>query len=529
MSLRVRLAVITAVVALSVWMIHPPGDRLQLGLDLRGGVQLILHVQTEDALRLETARAAERLRVALAAYHATFSRVEVRSPHEFVVEGLTREADLRPVATEIDPRFDRTHAPGRAVFRVKPDAEARIRDETVESALRTIERRVNALGVTEPVVARYSDRDDLLVELPGMSDLERARKIISTTAQVALTLAERGPFSTREAAIAAYGSAFPSDLEVLPGPSGGAEPQDAYWVLQRSPAATGTDIRNPRQSFDEFNRPAVAFTLSPDAARRFGQFTAQHIGKSLATVLDDRVMSVATIVSRIDAEGQIVGLSREEVLEQLITLRSGALPADLEYRSQQAIGPSLGADSVRAGLQASLVGLLLVSVLVLYYFRLTGMNALVSVVLNLLILLAVAAYIPVTLTLPGIAGLVLTIGMGVDSNVLIFERMREELALGRTPRAAMHAGFTRVWVTIVDTHVASLLAAACLYQFGTSSIRGFATMLALGLAANVFTAVFVSRTLFELSLRWRKSTPAGSAGRDLDTQDPAMAKTTTTA
>jgi preprotein translocase subunit SecD len=526
MSIRVRLLVVIAIAALCVWMIYPPGETLRFGLDLRGGVQMILRVETEDALRLETERAAERLRLALIERDIAFVRAAAIGPLEFVVEGLGEDEAHRSMPVAPDGRFDRTGDPERTIFRMKPEAEATIRDETVESALRTIERRVNELGVTEPVVTRYSDRDHILVELPGESDIDRARKTISTTAQVRLTLAERGPFVSREAAAAAYGTALPSDLEVLPGPSG-TDAREGYWIVQRSPAVTGTDIRNPRQSFDEFNRPVVAFTLSPDAARRFGQFTAENIGKLLATVLDDRVMSVATIVSRIDTEGQIVGLAREDVLEQLITLRSGALPADLEYRSQQAIGPSLGADSVRAGLRASLVGLVLVSVLLLCYYRLTGLNALVTVVLNLLILLAVAAYIPVTLTLPGIAGLVLTIGMGVDSNVLIFERIREELALGRTPRAAMHAGFNRVWVTIVDTHVASLLAAAFLYQFGTSSIRGFAMMLAIGLAANVFTAVFVSRTLFELSLRWRRSASAGSAGPERVTHDPAATKATT--
>ena len=277
--------------------------------------------------------------------------------------------------------------------------------------------------------------------------------------------------------------------------------QPAFYVVQRAPALTGNDLRSARQSLDEFNRPAVGFTLKPDAARRFGAITERNINRLLATVLDNRVTSVATIQSRIDDQGQISGVSREEMIEQVINLNSGALPADLEYVEERTVGASLGAASIRAGVLASLGGLALVLLFMLGYYRLAGVNALVSVVLNLLILLALMAYIPVTLTLPGIAGLILTIGMGVDSNVLIFERIKEELATAQGPRAAVRAAFTRVWLTIVDTHVTSLIAAAFLFQFGTSPIRGFATTLTIGLLANVFTAVFVSRTLFEVALQ----------------------------
>ena len=305
---------------------------------------------------------------------------------------------------------------------------------------------------------------------------------------------------SREAALAAYRNAVPSDLELLPGPGGGEPGSTLFYAVRRVPAVAGFDLRSARESLDQNNRPAVGFTLKPDAARRFGEFTAANINRPLATVLDNRVMSVATIESRIDDEGQISGVSREEMTQQVINLNSGALPADLEYVEERTIGASLGAASIRAGVLASLGGLGLVLVFMLGYYRLAGLNALTSVVLNLLILLALMAYIPVTLTLPGIAGLILTIGMGVDSNVLIFERIKEELAASQVPRAAVRAAFTRVWLTLIDTHVTSLVAAAFLFQFGTSAIRGFATTLAIGLLANVFTSVFVSRTMFEVAL-----------------------------
>jgi SecD/SecF fusion protein len=432
-SMRNRVLVIIGVIALSLWITHPIEKSLKLGLDLNGGVQLVL--------------------------------------------------------------------------RVKTDAASPLRDQVVEQALRTIDRRVNELGVAEAVIARYTAADQILVQLPGVADVDRAKQIIKSTTQLRLTLVDRGPFPSRDAALLAYNDALPSSLEILPGQTDRGEPGDTlFYAVHRAPALTGNDLRSARQEVDEFNRPAVGFTLKPDAARRFGVTTERNINRLLATVLDNRVMSLATIESRIDHQGQIAGVSREEMIEQVINLNSGALPADLEYVEERTVGASLGAASIRAGVLASFGGLGLVLLFMLAYYRLAGVNALISVVLNLIILLAFMAYIPVTLTLPGIAGLILTIGIGVDSNVLIFERIKEERALAQAPRPAVRNAFTRVWLTIVDTHVTSLIAAAFLYQYGTTPIRGFATTLTIGLLANVFTAVFVSRTLFEVALR-RRSTP----------------------
>ena len=506
-STRNRVLVIIGVIALSLWMIYPLQTSLKLGLDLNGGVQFILRVKTDDALLLQTQAAADRLRTTLTEARVPFSTVEVVSATEYRAHGIGDEPALRDVADESASMYERTSSNGSLAFRLPPGVASALRNEIVEQALRTIERRVNELGVTESVVARYTAADQILVQLPGVSDVARARQIIKSTAQLRLTLVDQGPFASRDAALLAYNHALPSDLEILPWKADRIESgTPLFYVVRRAPALTGSDLRSARQALDEFNRPAVGFTLKADAAQRFGTITAGNINRSLATVLDNRVMSVATIQSRIDAHGQIVGVSREEMIEQVINLNSGALPADLEYVEQRTVGASLGAASVRAGVLASLGGLGLVLLFMLSYYRLAGVNALISVVLNLLILLALMAYVPVTFTLPGIAGLILTIGMGVDSNVLIFERIREELATARGPRSAVKAAFTRVWLTIVDTHVTSLIAAALLYQFGTTPIRGFATTLAIGLLANVFTAVFVSRTLFEVALRHPAST-----------------------
>jgi protein-export membrane protein SecD/preprotein translocase SecF subunit len=504
---RNRVLVIIGVIALSLWMLYPIQESLKLGIDLNGGVQLVLRVKTDDALRLQTQAAAERLRTTLTDARVAFSSVEVASATEFRVDGIVDDSALTRAAETSAPMYEQIVEAGSSIFRLPPAVAAGLRDDTVEQALRTIGRRVNELGVAEPVIARYTVADQILVQLPGVSDVEGAKQTIKSTAQLRLTLVDQGPFPDRAAALRAYNNALPSNLEILPfQPNRIESGSPAFYVAQRAPALTGNDLRSARHSLDQYNRPAVGFTLKPDAARRFGAITERNIGRLLATVLDNRVTSVATIESRIDDQGQIAGVSREEMMEQVINLNSGALPADLEYVEERMVGASLGAASIRAGVLASLGGLVLVLLFMLAYYRLAGVNALVSVVLNLLILLALMAYIPVTLTLPGIAGLILTIGMGVDSNVLIFERLKEELAIAQGPRAAVRAAFTRVWLTIVDTHVTSLIAAAFLFQFGTDPIRGFATTLAIGLLANVFTAVFVSRTLFEVALRRRATT-----------------------
>jgi preprotein translocase subunit SecD len=281
-------------------------------------------------------------------------------------------------------------------------------------------------------------------------------------------------------------------------------------LVQHTPAITGRDLQNARPGTDQYSKPNVRFTLKSEGAVKFGAVTGANIGRQLAIVLDNRVVSSPRIDGRIGGtDAEITGhFTAQEAANLSLTLRSGALPASLTYMEEREVGPSLGADSIRAGIIASVTGLGLVTAFMLIYYRLAGINAFVSIFLNLIILLGCMAYVGAVMTLPGIAGFILTIGMGVDSNVLIFERIREELATAKGVRQAIAAGFDRVFITIVDTHVSSLIAAAFLFQFGTGPIQGFATTLFFGLIANVFTAVFVSRTLFEFILS-RK--PAGAA------------------
>jgi preprotein translocase subunit SecD len=504
-NLRWRLIAIAAVIGLSIWAFYPPAQKINLGLDLKGGVHLVLRVQTNDALKIETDTTVERLKDNLTRASVRTTRLDATSEKEFRVEGISDDATFRTTAAaDAEATFERSQDPTGYTFRMRPNIENQLRSDAVTQALETIERRVNELGVAEPIIARQGNIDEILVELPGVSDVQRAKSLISSTALLELTLVEQGPFPTREAAMQAYNNVIPPDSELMPGRADGAGTAGTaggvFYVVKKTPAVTGRDLRNAQTSLDEFNRPAVHFTLKQDAAVRFGSFTQANLGKGLAIVLDNRVMSAPVLQGRITDNGQITGITREEMTDLVITLKSGALPASLTYLEERTIGPTLGQDSINAGLAASLGGLLMVVLFLLAYYKLTGLNAVVSIVVNLIILLGLMAYIGAVMTLPGIAGFILTIGMGVDSNVLIFERIKEELGLGRSVRAAVNAGFDRVWMTIVDTHVSSLIAALLLLQFGTGTIRGFAMTLIIGLLSNVFTAVFVSRTMFEVVL-----------------------------
>ena len=511
-NLRWKLLAIVVVVGLSIWAFTPPSQKVRLGLDLKGGVHLVLRVNTDDALRLDTETTADRLRESLTSKGVTGAMVTVVAPTQFKAEAIAagQDAAFRDAANEVQTDYDRqTGVGGAYTFVMKPNIVVQLRNEAVTQALQTIERRVNDLGVAEPIVAPYGAAgDQILVELPGVSDVNRAKEIIRSTALLELKLVEDGPSPSRETLLASRNNVVPPDMEVLPGSEtapAGERAGIVYYLVRRVPVVTGRDLRTARPTVDENNRPAVSFSLTQDGASKFGTATGQNIGRSLAIILDGRVQSAPRIESRINDEGRITGnFTQQEITDLSLVLRSGALPASLTYLEQRVVGPSLGADSIRAGILASLTGLALVAAFMLVYYKAAGINAIVSVALNLAILLGFMAYLGAVMTLPGIAGFILTIGMGVDSNVLIFERIKEELTTAKGIKAAVAAGFDRVFLTILDTHIASLIAAAFLFQFGTGPIRGFATTLTFGLLSNVFTSVFVSRTLFEAILSRRQ-------------------------
>jgi preprotein translocase subunit SecD len=480
---------------------------LKLGLDLRGGIHLVMEVKTADALRVETQDALEHVKDEAGKRGVALTPAGPADASGFVLalnekSEPTKLRDL--LKTALPPNAWDISERGREwKVSLKDSERLSIEDQAVRQSVETVRNRVDALGVAEPFIGRQGT-DRILIQLPGVDDPGRVKEIIGTTGLLELKLVDDkgGPYPKAEDAIAAYGGAIPPDLVVVEGFS---EDPDArtrtpvYYVLKRAAAVTGRDLKNARVSRDKFNQPAVEFFLNAAGAAKFGDATGRNVGKRLAIVLDNRVQSAPVINSRIDSNGIIEGNFTQEKAEALtLVLRSGALPAQMIILEERTVGPSLGLDSIKKGVLASIVGMLLVFVATVLYYHLAGVNAVVALILNAIILLGAMAWLNATLTLPGIAGFILTIGMAVDSNVLIFERIREEMDGGKAPRAAIDLGFKRAFATIIDTHVTIVAAAAFLFNFGTGPVKGFAVTLVIGLAASMFTAVFVSHLLFDL-------------------------------
>ena len=490
--------------------------RIHLGLDLKGGTNLILQVQVEDAVNITADEALERLKDELKAKNIPYADIQKdddksQTPpiHRIVIKGIPqdRASDLQTLATGQYSDWDLVRVPGDETSRMlvlKTSAAVTLRNQALSQAMDTIRRRVDALGVTEPTIAEYGQGDfELVVQLPGVDDPTRVKDIMQSTALLEFKLVQDGPYPSREAALSTHGGVLPPDTELLPGSENGKED---WYVLNRIAAVTGRDLTGADASHDESGRPDVDFTLNRDGAERFGRVTGANIGKLLAVVLDNHVFTAPVIHGQINDRGQISGgsFTPQSAQDLALVLRSGALPATIKYLSEETVGPSLGADSIRHGVIASIVGLFAVMGFMLVYYRGSGINANIALMLNLLILIAAMGYIGAVLTLPGIAGVILTVGMGVDSNVLIFERIREELRLGKAVGAAVAAGFDQALRTIIDTHVTTVVSAAILFAFGTGAIRGFAVTLTIGLLANLFTSVFVSRVIFDYVLSRRE-------------------------
>jgi len=481
--------------------------QLKLGLDLKGGVHLVLRVETDDALKGETDTEMERLRETLQNNKINVTGLTAVSPTQFRVDGVpsAQDAAFRQASTEVQTNFDRgSNVNGSYTFTMKPNVAQNLAAEAVVQARQTIERRVNELGVTEPSIAQDDTNKQIVVQLPGVTDVEKAKSIIGSPGKLELKIVEGGPSPMRESLL--VNNQVPEGMEIVAGSSGTpGEAGTVYYLVKRAAAVTGRDLRTARPSLDQNNLPAVSFTLNSEGGRRFGKVSSENLGRQLAIILDDRVQSAPRLEGRITTDGQIYGsFTQEEAQNLSLILRSGSLPARMTYLEERTIGPSLGSDSIRSGVIASTVGLLLVVMFMLIYYRLSGVNAVVALIFNLVILLGLMAYIGAVMTLPGIAGFVLTMGIGVDSNVLIFERIKEELEAQRGVRASINAGFSRVFWTLVDTHIAALISCAFLFQFGTGPIRGFAVTLVIGLVSNLFTSIFVSKTLFEMVLSNRQ-------------------------
>ncbi|MGH9787111.1 MAG: protein translocase subunit SecD [Candidatus Acidiferrales bacterium] len=488
-------------------------SRINLGLDLRGGIHLILQVQVDEAVNAETDQVAERLKTLLREQDIRFEATRKTDPTHVQVLGIPLD-QIAPARDFLQGAYGGDYILGTLsgeqsglVLEMTPAKVARIHQDTLRASITTLDRRVNALGVAEPVIAEHGRGEwEILVQLPGVDDPARVKSILQSTALLEIKLVHDGPFATEADALGKYGGILPPDA-ILVQEAPAANRQSAavpqWYLIDRSAVVSGTDLRTARAELDPETGTTyqVSFSLSRDAAARFGPFTERNINRPLCIVLDNKIRSVANIKQRIEDSGRITGtFSLQEASDLALVLQSGALPASIKYLEERAVGPSLGADSIRAGFTAVLAGFAAVVVFMFFYYRLSGVNAFVSLLLNLLILMAALAYAGATLTLPGIAGILLTIGMAVDANVLVFERIREELRAGKGVVSAVENGFDRAFVTIFDTNATTIIAALFLFSFGTGPIRGFAITLGVGLVANVFAAVYVSRAMFEFIL-----------------------------
>ena len=519
-NLQYRLMLILVVLLGSIVLFYPPSQKIKLGLDLKGGIHLVLQVVTSDALEAKANQVREQIEADLRENDVVFTRTRVTEDFEIEVLGVLQEQqaqleeNLRLYFADWTYQIQFREGEVDAVLSMTEAAKLRTANETVQQAKETLERRVNQYGVAEPTITVYGSgqlKDQIIVELPGVEDFDRVLNLIRTTARLELKIvhpSQGGPYATREGALQAFSNTLPADYEILPyrNPTETGE-QTMYMVVRKAQSIGGEHLKDARRSQDSFTgRAEIEFFLKADGVRLFSLTTEQNVGNRLAIVLDDEIRSAPNINERIASESaRITGSFTAEQADDLaLVLRSGALPAAIRILENRIVGPSLGLDSIRRGLLASLVGLALVVAGMLVVYRLSGINAIVCLVLNLLILLGVLASLHATLTLPGIAGVILTIGMAVDANILIFERIKEEIGRGKTVRSAVAAGFDRVFWTIMDTNITTLIAAAVLYQVGTGPVRGFAVTLGVGLLANIFTAIFVSRTIFRSVLEQRE-------------------------
>jgi preprotein translocase subunit SecD len=500
-------------------------QHIHLGLDLQGGVHLILQVQVKEAVNTETDNTVARIEQDLKTAKLTVSQVvkpfpltkpddPTAKPDVIRIEGIN-PTQFSAVQSLIDSKYSNEYdisggSDNSLTVTMKPNVEKALDDKTVQNTIEVIRDRVDTLGVAEPVIQQYGLGDNqILVELPGISDIDRVRSIITSTARLEIHAVVGGPYPDEQAALASVGGAIPPDEEMVHGSGSMATGSDAdsVYVLQRLAIVAGTDFRSADPGTDSnTGQRTVHFTLTNEAGDKFWEYTSANVGHSMAVVLGGRVKEVANIESGIRDSGEIRGsFSTDEVTILSKMLRTGALPASINYLEDRTVGASLGADSIKQGVTAAVVGVLLVMVFMLIYYHGSGINADLALFLNLVILLGFMGFSGATLTLPGIAGVILTIGMGVDSNVLIFERIREEMRAGKAPAAAVDQGFAHAWTTILDTHVTTIVSAAILFLFGSGPVKGFAVTLTFGLAANLFTAVYVSRVIFDTHVNNLKS------------------------
>ena len=509
-NLNWKVVLVLVLTAIAIYGIYPPQDKIKLGLDLKGGIHLLAEVKIDEALAGYTDRMIENLKQELQEKQIPVKNIFRQDKTTFVVEGLPadKQENFRKIMEKY-PDWDLSSFSGdRVAASLRQAVVNKKSEDAVNLAVNIIRERVNTFGVSEPVVQRQGlTGGRVIIQLPGVEDPDRVKKLIEGTAKLELKLVVGGPAPTREALLASFNNQVPPGDEVLvhSGVRDNGSTYTEYLLVQQQAVVAGDDLQSAVRSVDEYGRPAVSFTLTSAAGQRFGRFTEANIGKSLAIVLDNKVQSFPTIHSRITSSGIITGqFTIEEANDLAVMLQSGALPAGLAFLEQRVVGPSLGLDSIRKGMTACAIGAAVIILFMLFYYRFSGLNAVVALILNILFLLALMSYFEATLTLPGIAGIVLSIGMAVDANVLIFERIKEDLRLGKTVRSSIQSGFTKAFWPIFDSNVCTIVAAVFLYWFGTGPVKGFSVTLIIGIVCSMFTAIYVSRLIFELVLSRHK-------------------------
>jgi preprotein translocase subunit SecD len=521
-----RLVVIGVVIVGAIFLLWPKGSgdeivNLKLGLDLKGGSHLVMRVVTDDAVSAETDLVATRVGEILREEGFTSARADVEELGRVRVSGI-EAARIGEARTFIEDDFEEwsVSRDDDAIEIEMPDRiEEAVRDSAVQQARSTIANRIDEFGVAEASIQRVGGAGSqrILLQLPGVEDPARVKALIQTQAKLEYRMAYYPPGAsnpvrglTEEDVLEQLGGTLPPGVEILPlvrrAEEGAQREVSGYMAVQKTSIVTGRDIADARRSVDQFQQPVVSFRLKVDTASRFAVHTRNNIGKIMPVVLDGRILSDPVIQSEIGANGQISGRFTQQEAEDLATsIRAGALPARVVTIEERTVGPSLGLDSIKQGIRAIVLGFVLVLIFMGIYYKVAGFNAIVALILNLLIIGGVMAFFGATLTLPGIAGLILTVGMAVDANVLIFERIREELRSAKTVRGSLEGGFGKALSAILDANITTMIAALMLFSYGTGPVRGFAVTLMIGILASLFTAIFVSRTLFELFLGAKSS------------------------
>lgn len=532
-SLLWKIVLILVVVGLAALFSYPPKERVNLGLDLRGGAHILMQIEPDSAVESELSLAQSRVAARLKDEQLTYASIVPSSGSGVEIRGTDpdRRSDVKKVLENLFGGWEVQNV-GSGSWRVTMPATMRseINSNAIQSTLKIVRNRIDSLGVSEPIVQQQGIAGDrILIQLPGVEDPTRVKDIIRTEAMLEWKVMTyppqfaanrcasnwRPPFpATEDEVIAELGGQLPEDTELYPESVllNDGTSTTRWWPLKRISTVQGNDLRNANRDADQWGDPTVAFELTQDAGRRFEAATRENIDCIMAIVLDGKVISAPVIESTIRDQGIIRGGFDITGAEDLaLQLKSGAIPVKVDIIEERTVGPSLGRDSIRSGLTAGTTGFVGVMLFMLVYYRLAGVNAVVALALNVVLVFGTLGALPIlfsgvqaTLTLPGIAGLILTVGMAVDSNVLIFERIREELRVGKTVRSAVENGFGKALVTILDCNVTTLVAAFFLFSYGTGPVKGFAVTLTIGLLASMFTAVFVSRQLFELLLNRRQ-------------------------